>query len=121
MRKRLFEIIEISKENDVLSSVYDMFIMLVIVISIIPLTFKTITPLFSVIDKIAVSVFIIDYLARLITADYKLNKGVSSFFLYPFSFSAIIDLLAILPSFNIVASGFRLFKLFRLLRAFRVF
>lgn len=34
---------------------------------------------------------------------------------------AIIDLLAILPTFTIVASGFKILKLFRLLRTFRVF
>ena len=55
------------------------------------------------------------------TADYKLKKGILSFFLYPFTFMAIIDLLCILPSFNIIATGFKMLKLLRLLRAFRVF
>lgn len=34
---------------------------------------------------------------------------------------AIIDLLAILSTFSVVASGFKILKLFRLLRTFRVF
>ena len=34
---------------------------------------------------------------------------------------AIIDLLAILPTFTIITSGFKLLKLFRLIRTFRVF
>ena len=34
---------------------------------------------------------------------------------------AIVDLLAILPTFTIIASGFKILKLFRLLRTFRVF
>lgn len=120
MRKRLFEIIEVSKDNDLASSIYDAFMMIIIILSLIPLTFKETTPLFIMIDRIAVIVFILDYIARLITADYKLQKGAASFVKYPFTFAAIIDLLAILPSFNILASGFRVFKLFRLFRTFRV-
>lgn len=121
MRKRIFEIIEVSKDNDLLSSIYDSFMMIVIIGSLIPLTFKTTTPLFQTIDKIAVSIFIIDYLARWFTADYKINKGTVSFIRYPITFSALIDMLAILPSFNLLTSGFKLFKLFRLFRALRVF
>lgn len=36
MRKRIFEIIEIGDENDKLSQVYDFYMMLVIIVSIIP-------------------------------------------------------------------------------------
>ena len=40
MRKRIFEIIEVSKEDDKASHVYDVFMMIVIVVSLIPLTMK---------------------------------------------------------------------------------
>ncbi len=40
MRKRLFEIIEVSKDNDRASAAYDVFMLGAIVISIIPLAFK---------------------------------------------------------------------------------
>ena len=47
--------------------------------------------------------------------------GVKPFLIYPFMPMAIVDLLAILPTFTIIASGFKILKLFRLLRTFRVF
>ena len=121
MRKRLFEIIEVSQDNDRLSIAYDIFMMLVILISIIPLAFVTNYPIFDIIDKIIVVVFIFDYIARVITADLKMQNGVKSFIYYPFTPMAIIDLISILPSIYLINSGWRLLKIFRLLRTFRVF
>ena len=121
MRKRLFEIIEAASENDRSSNIYDIFMMITIILSIVPLAFKTEYSVFVIIDKVAVVIVIIDYLLRLLTADYKLNKGALSFLLYPITPMALIDLLCILPSLSIISSSFRLLKLFRLLRTFRVF
>ncbi len=121
MRKRLFDIIEVAKENDSLSAVYDWFMMAVILLSIVPLAFHTEYKAFVIIDKITVVIFIIDYLLRLVTADYKLNKKALSFLLYPITPMALIDLLSILPSVTVVSKGFRLLKIFRLLRTFKVF
>ncbi len=133
MRKRLFEIIELSDGNDRLSRIYDLFMMCVIVISLIPLAFKETNYLFVLVDYITASIFVVDYLLRFITADYKLGivgdntkieqklGGVKPFLIYPFMPMAIVDLLAILPTFTIIASGFKILKLFRLLRTFRVF
>lgn len=120
-RNRLFEVIELSKNNDKLSSVYDVFMMLVILASIIPLAFKESYPAFQVIDIVTVIIFIIDYLLRLITADLKLKRGPASFVIYPITPMAIIDLLAILPSLSLLNSGLRILKVIRLLRTFRVF
>lgn len=121
MRKRLFEIIEVGKDGDKVSNLYDAFMMLSIVVSIIPLWSHATNYAFEVIDKITVVIFIIDYLLRLFTADLKLKRGTASFILYPFSLMAIIDLLSILPSLTIMRQGFKLFKLFRLFRTFKVF
>lgn len=55
MRKRLFAIIETATEDDKLSNVYDIFMMIVIIISLIPLAFKTEYLAFKVIDKVAVA------------------------------------------------------------------
>lgn len=121
MRKRLFEIIEIGSENDKASRVYDFFMMLTIIVSIIPLWTHNENAVFNVIDKVTVSIFIIDYLLRLITADIKMERGKLSFLIYPFTFMAIIDLLSILPSVTILANGYRLLKIFRLFRTFKVF
>lgn len=121
MRNRIFRIIEISEGDDLASSIYDYSMMMVIVISLIPLAFKTTNAVFVLIDRLAVVAFITDYFFRLLTADLKLKKGPSSFILYPFTPFAIIDLLCILPSFTALASGLRVLKVFRLLRTFRVF
>ena len=120
-RQRIFEIIELSDNDDKLSSIYDVFMMIVIVASIVPLAFKETYPAFLVIDKVTVVIFIIDYLLRLITADFKLKRGLASFVIYPITPMAIIDLLAILPSLSVLNSGLRLLKVIRLLRTFRVF
>lgn len=121
MRKRLFEVIESAYENDRLSNVYDIVMMIIIITSLIPLAFKEETTLFYIIDKVAVVIFIIDYILRLITADFKVKKGKWSFLIYPFTPMAIIDLLCILPSLNIIGGSFRILKVFRLFRTMRVF
>ena len=122
MRKRLFEIIEVSKDNDTISSIYDVLMMISIIVSIIPLAFKQNFAVFGVTDRITAILFILDYVFRLITADYKLNrKGAVSFVIYPFTPWAIIDLVSILPSLSILSNSFKLLRLFRIFRTFRVF
>lgn len=121
MRKRIFEIIEVANDGDKASTVYDFFMLFVIVVSLIPLAFKSGNTFFSILDTVAAAVFIGDYLLRILTADMKLKVGVLSFFLYPVTPMAIIDLLAILPSFTALAPGLRLVKIFRIFRALRVF
>ena len=69
-RKRIFEIIEKSDGKDGISSVYDISMIIVIVVSLLPLAFKTDTPFLQITDKITVAIFIIDYLLRWFTADY---------------------------------------------------
>ncbi len=120
MRKRLFEIIETSNGDDKASSIYDVFVILTIIFSIIPLAFKNTNRFLVIVDRITVIIFIVDYVLRLITADLKLKKGVISFFIYPFSIMAIIDLFSILPSFCVISSSYKLLRLLRMFRAFRV-
>ena len=120
MRKKLFLIIEPVNNDNKLSNIYDFVMMVTIVISIVPLAFKETNIVFQWIDYITVSIFILDYFLRFITADYKLNKSVASFFVYPITPMAIIDLVSILPSITVLNNGFKLLKLFRLLRTLKV-
>ena len=121
-RKRIYEVIEASKDGDKLSSIYDSFILITVIVSLIPLAFKEQTPLFSAIDKITVTIFIIDYILRWITADYKLGrKEATAFIKYPFTPMAIVDLLSILPSITMMSSAFKVFRVFRMLKVMRVF
>lgn len=122
MRKRIFEVIEVSDGNDRLSSIYDTTMLTLIVLSLIPLAFKAETTFFAVVDKVCAAAFILDYALRLMTADYKFGKkSIGSFIRYPFSFMAIIDLISILPSVTVLNSGFKLLRLMRMMRALRVF
>ena len=122
MRKRIYEIIELANENDKISRIYDVIMMSTIFISLIPLAFKTDFYMFHIIDVIAVMIFIVDYLLRWGTADYKLNKkGIVPFIKYPFTFMAIIDLVSILPSITLMNGSLRVLRVIRLFRTFRIF
>lgn len=121
-RKRIFQIIEKSDGNDRLSSIYDFSMIIIIVISLIPLAIKQEPKALMITDKIAAGIFIVDYILRWATADYKFEKpGVGSFVKYPFSPMAIIDLISILPSLSIIRQGFKVVRILRLIRALRVF
>ena len=121
MRKRLYEIIEASKEGDRLSVVYDLIMIITIIVSILPLAFKNSHSAFYITDTITVTIFIADYFLRWSTADYKLNdSSVSSFIRYPFTIWAIIDLISIIPSLPF-ATGLQLFRLLRIMRVFKAF
>ncbi len=120
-RKRVFEIIEKSEGHDTLSSIYDFTMIIIIVISLIPLAFKKDNAVFNMIDKACVVVFIIDYILRWATADYKFEKrGILSFLRYPSSPMAVVDLVSILPSLSFISSGFKLLRILRMIRAMRV-
>ena len=121
MRKRIYEIIEVSKDNDILSKIYDSFMMIIIVLSLVPLVFKETNAIFDFIDIFSAIIFISDYVLRWSTADFKYNdKSLKAFIKYPFSAMAIIDLLSILPSLTAINSGFKVFRILRLVRTFRV-
>lgn len=121
MRKRIYEILEAGNTDNKYGRYYDWFMMGTILVSIIPLAFKTQHSVFGVIDKVTVIIFIIDYLLRILTADYALHKGNLSFLLLPITPMAIIDLVSILPSIIVINSGLKLLKIFRLFRSFKVF
>ena len=121
MRKRIFEVIEVARDGDRLSALYDVFMMLCIALSLVPLVFKETTPLLTGLDRATVSVFILDYLLRWSTADLKFRRSsVVSFLRYPFSAMALVDLLSILPSLSVLNSSFKLLRLLRMSKTFRV-
>lgn len=121
MRRRLFEIIEKGQKGDRLSTVYDIVMLFAIVVSIIPLMFFEELKWFKYVEVVTVVIFVIDYLLRWITADFKMEKKGWAFVLYPFTPMAIIDLLSILPGFNVLGQGFKIFRVTRLLKILRLF
>lgn len=121
-RKMLYDAICSSYSNEPARKAYDIFMIITIFVSIIPLAFKEQTKLFVLIDKISAAIFIFDYFVRWLTADYKLNrKCVASFLKYPFTPMAIIDLVSILPSITFLNESLKLFKIIRLFRCCRIF
>lgn len=126
-RKQLYVVIEKDHLHWAPSMIYDYFMLIMIILSIIPLMFTTETPVLIWFDRISVVAFIADYIFRWITADIRdSGKGrVKAFLTYPFTFMAIIDLLSILPSFAMfdrtlkILRIIRLFKLLRMLKFLR--
>ena len=100
MREKLFKIIDVSTENNFFSRLYNSVMMIVIIISLVPLAFKSGNIFFTAIDVFCTIIFILDYLLRLITADFKtgLNQPAAAI-VYPFTPMAAIDLIVILSSF----------------------
>lgn len=122
LREKIFSIIEVSTDDNLLSKIYDYFMMIIIILSLIPLAFKSTNKVFNAIEMFSTFIFITDYMLRWITADIKYNDtSVKSFIRYPFSFMAIIDLFSVLPSITMINSGFKVLRVLRLVRTFRVF
>lgn len=112
MRKKIYKILN---QN----AIYDTFMFTVIIMSIVPLAFVKQQSWMTLIDRITVIIFIVDYILRWFVAD-KLSNKLNKFILYPLTPMAIIDLLSILPSITLLNSSFKLLKIFRLFRSLRL-
>lgn len=119
-RQSIYAIIDKNEEKSRASEIYDIGMIFLILLSIVPLMFSRYHPVFRVIEQFTVCFFIVDYILRWITADYKLKKGALSFVIYPFTFMAIIDLLSIIPVFTMMNKGFKLLRITRMFRLLRL-
>lgn len=117
-RRKIYEIL--NHRGGRLSSIYEWVMLGYILLSIIPLMFRDQQLVPRIIETYAVIFFILDYLLRWITADFRIKKGKWSFVLYPFTAWAIIDLLSILPELQILNDGFTALRITRLLRVMRL-
>jgi voltage-gated potassium channel len=126
MRKRIFEVIEVSNKSDKASSIFDYCIIILIVLNIAAVVAASFND-FSVRNRlllerfelVSVVIFSIEYVLRLWTAIYKYNKSKHPYIKQIFSFLAVIDLLAILPFY--LPLFFRIdFRFLRMLRLFRI-
>lgn len=117
----MYYIIEHGEDGGPLGIVYDVIMLLTITASIIPLMFVEYHPAFHYIELITVVLFIIDYILRWMTEDYRSGKGSNAFVTYPITFWAIIDLLSILPCLGILSKSFKIFRITRLLKVLRLF
>ena len=120
MREKIYNIIDVDGNEDILSVLYDRVMIFCILGSVIPLCFKSSSVVFMWIEKITVLLFIVDYILRWITADFRHSERKKMAFIeYPFTFYGIVDLLSILPSLVVLNSSFKLFRLLRLNKAFK--
>ena len=114
----------VSTKNDNLDSrIYDWVMLFAIVIGILPLMFREYHTIFWYFDLISGVCFLLDYLLRWMTADLSSKHhrhSVVAFLTYPFRPMAIIDLLSILPTFNLISNTFKLARVSRLLKLLRV-
>lgn len=121
LRERIYSVIEPWNDN-ALSKAYDGVMLVAIGIGILPLMFREENSLFLWFDIISGSCFMIDYILRWITADMNSQKNkILAFVLYPITPMAIIDLLSILPTFNLLCPTFKLVRVSRLMKILRIF
>ncbi len=99
---------------------FDIFIQLLIVLSLISFSIETLPDLsertkdtLQVIEIITVAIFTMEYLLRIVVADKRIK--------FIFSFYGIIDLAAILPFYIVSGIDLRSIRMLRLFRAMRVF
>lgn len=121
MRRKIYQVIAPNENDNIWGRLYDVFMVVVIFTSIIPMFFKTTTNLFQIIDFITVNIFIIDYLLRWIVAGEDSKDGsIKPYLKYPFTIMALVDMLSILPSLTLVNDSFKLLKTLRITRSLRV-
>lgn len=103
LRKKVYEIIDKDRQRNILSRLYDIYILILVILSAIPLMLKLWTQEIVILDQIITILFMIDYCLRWATADFvpilKKRPRWQAFLLYPLTPMAIIDLLAVAPMF----------------------
>lgn len=119
-RRKIYTVISLGRRGNHQSYIYEVVMLVTIILSLIPLMFMNDHLIFHVIEIVTVTLFIIDYLLRWFTADFRLGKGKMSFLIYPFTGWAIIDLLSILPALHVLGDSFKVLRLARLLRILRL-
>lgn len=127
MKKRIFDIIQIGNRNDIISRLFDYFIVAVIILNITIVFLGTFDELavyariFRAVESVTVAVFCVEYILRIWTADllYPDKTPVKARLKFLRSFDGIVDLLTILPFFFL--SGFIVFRMLRVVRILHLF
>lgn len=128
-RKRIFTIIQVGNLSDFPSRAYDISLVIAVAVNIFIAIFDTFPQadpyegIIWAVECMTVIFFAIDYVLRIITADYLYeNLSPSKARLkFIFSWAGLVDLLSCLPF--LVASGggaLRMFRIIRILRVFRI-
>lgn len=122
LKKRIYEIIEASRQKDVISRSYDIMILTATIVGLIPLTLKSDNYYTKVIDLVTVVIFLIDYSLRMYTSDYKMGiRSIYAYIAYAFMPIAIVDMLSVLPILTFIFPNSKTIALFRVFRIFQLF
>ncbi|MBQ6538108.1 MAG: ion transporter [Eubacterium sp.] len=131
-KRRLFEIIQLGNKEDTASRICDYLIIITIITNLSVLVIDTfecsykIRPYLDIIEAVTVVLFIIEYIARIITADllYPESGPVKARFRFIFSLEGLVDLLTLLPYFLLMLPAgivaFRVLRVFRVFHLFRI-
>lgn len=131
-KRRLFEIIQIDSSRDAISRAFDIFISLMIVLSIVVTYLNTFEEMekysyiLGPLEAFTIIVFIIEYILRIYTSDllYQNSDKMHAVFSFVFSWYGIVDLLTIISYYAPLYSNgivvFRLIRVFRILKLFRI-
>ena len=131
-RRRIFTIIQVGNLEDIPSRAYDISLVVAVAINIFIALFDTFPEAepyrnwILTIELITVLFFTIDYVLRIVTADYLYEDEpavtpAKARIKFIFSWSGLVDFLSCVPFF--VASGggtLRMFRIIRILRVFRI-
>ena len=128
LRKRIWTLLEPAKDNDLQSKCVDIFLLILIFLNVLTVILETVDELFfrynkffKIFEYFSVFIFSIEYLARFWSCieDTGNNSNTKVRLKYLFSFPAIIDLIAILPSLLAFLFPSVDLRFIRVLRIFR--
>lgn len=130
IKLRTYEILEVARPNDTASRVVDIALMTLILINvslIIADTFEL--PVLAVkigntIEIVSVAIFSVEYFLRIWSADLKYPNlpPVLARLRFMVTFTAIIDLVSLLPSYiSVISANFMVLRMLRVLRLLRAF
>ena len=134
IRSNIFSMVSVGVVDEPINQAYDIISTGALIINLAAAIMNTYDNLnarygtvFSIIEKVTVAFFAIDFLLRLITAAelYPNNKTFVAMRKYIFSFAGIVDILSFIPYYLPVffpsgAAVFRMFRVVRILRLFRI-
>ncbi len=131
VKKRIYDIIQIGNVGDWPSRLFDIFITVVIFVSVTAAILSTYSELnryegiLDAIELVTVIIFTVEYILRLWTADimYPGKSGLMARLTFAFSVTGIVDFLTFFPYYLpiVFPAGIVAFRVFRVIRIFRLF
>ncbi len=132
LKKRTYEILDIASPGDILSRIFDIFIVALIFINVVAVVLETIQSLsnqfsnvFKILEIFSVIIFTIEYILRIwsSTENPKYRNPITGRFRFTLTPLALVDLFAILPFYLplLIPFDLRFLRAVRLIRLFRLF